>query len=197
MLLSFNPITNKVYHALLKIDVSEETMDEAKKKYTNGILTVSNCPEDDDTKSAPNNSFLTYNLAYEQFFVDFIRKVYELNQDKAVLVETHINELDNVTLLRIITILDYRDKLLFLDIIKNSSRNTFVARDVQILELLTKLATRELLFSTFHFLSKEITVCCQPNLQFPVFVSDFNYFEIYIDLAIRSHLNLCNLQVVY
>ena len=197
MLLSFNPITNKVYHALTKIDVSEDNLEEAKKKYTNGVLSISVCPEDKDTKSDNSNLFVSYNLAYEEYFVDFIRDVYDLNSDKAVLVETHINELDNVTLLRIITILDYRDKILFLDVIKNASKSTFVARDVKILELLTRLATRDLLFSTFHFLSKEITICCQPKLQFPVFVTDFNNFETYIELAIKSHLNLCNLQIIY
>lgn len=197
MLTSFSPITNKVYHALKKIDVSEETLEEAKKLYTNGILSVSDCVNWNDASCTQKSTFVSYNLAYEEYFVDFIRQVYELNSDRAVLVETRINEMDNVTLLRILTILDYRDKLLFLDMIKNASNSAFVARDVKIIELLTRLATRELLFSTFHFLSKEITVCCQPHLVFPVFVTDFNHFETYIELATNSNLHLCNLQVKY
>ena len=197
MLTSLSPITHKVYHALMKIDVSSDTLEEAKKTYTNGILCVSDCSSALNNDRMIKSTFETYNLAYEEYFVNFIRKVYEINSDKAVLIETGMNELDNVTLLRILTILDYRDKLLFLDMIKHDSKNAFVARDVRVLELLTRLATRDLLFSTFHFLSKEITVCCQPNLSFPIFVTDFSNVETYGDLAKDSNLNLCNLQIKY
>lgn len=194
---SFSPITNKVCHALMKIDVSSDTLEEAKKNYTNGILCVTNCMSTLQEERPLKSTFEVYNLAYEERFVNFIRNVYEINSDKSVLVETKMDELDNVTLLRILTMLDYRDKLLFLDIIKNASKNAFIARDVRMLELLTRLATRDLLFSTFHFLSKEITICCQPNLSFPFFVTNFDHVETYIDLAANSDLNLCNLQVKY
>lgn len=197
MLTSLSPITSKVYHALIKIDVSTDTVEEAKKVYTNGILSVTDCSSIHADEQQERNMFETYNLAYETHFVDFIHQVYALNSDKSVIVETQINELDNVTLLRILTILDYRDKLMFLDMIKDSSKSKFVTRDVKILEMLTRLATRNLLCSTFHFLSKEFTVCCLPDLTFSVFVSDFDCFDTYLELAAKSHLNLCNLQVKY
>ena len=196
MLTSFSPITNKVYHALKKIDVSVDSIEKAKSSYTHAILCVSDCDKASNNTNT-KSSFEAYNLAYEECFINFIRQVYELNSDKAVLVETKMNELDNVTLLSILTNLDYRDKLLYLDIIKNSSNNAFVARDVRILELLTRLATRELLFSTFHFLSKDITICCQPHLTFPIFVTDFNNIETYIELASNTNLMLCDIQIKY
>lgn len=197
MAASFSPITSKVYQALLKIDVTNDTIDEAKKIYTHGILTVADCNSTHAPEQRLKSMFESYNLAYEEHFVDFIRQIFDINEDKTVLVETKINELDNVTLLRIITILDYRDKLLFLEMIRNACKSTFIARDVKILEMLTKLATRNLLFSTFHFLSKETTICCQPDLTFPIFVSDFEMLETYLEIASNSNLNLCNLQVKY
>lgn len=195
MLTLFSPVTNKVYRALMKINVSSDTIEEAKNNYSYGTLCLSDGVIAMSNDSLEKCTFESYNLAYEENFVNFIRLVYEKNNDNAVLVETKINELDNVLLLRIITILDYRDKLLFLDMIKNSSKSAFVTRDVRILELLIRLATRELLFSTFHFLTCNVAICCQPNLCFPVFINEFSGFETYLELASESNLDLCNLHI--
>lgn len=197
MTTSFSPITDKVYQALIKIDVTCNTIEEAKRVYTHGILSIADCSSNQTTDDADKSMFESYNLAYEERFVSFIKKVFEMNSDKTVLVETNIQELDNVTLMRILTILDYRDKLLFLDMIRNTVKSTFVARDVKILEMLMKLATRNLLFSTFHFLSKEVTICCQPDLTFPIFISDFEMLETYLEIASSYNLKISDLQIKY
>lgn len=194
---SFSPITNKVCHALMKIDVSSDTIEDAKKKYTNGTICVSGCTPAKFEQTTSKNMFEVYNLAYEERFVTLIRNIYHRNSEKAILVQTNISNLDNVTALNILTTLDYRDKLLFLDLLKQGNLDTFVARDVKLLELLTRLATRELLYSTFHFLSDQITICCQPSLSFPLFVTDFDRIETYVELIMQANLNFCNLDIKY
>ena len=192
-----SPIDHKVFEALVKIDVTIDTCEDGINKFTNATLSVYDGDLHVNQLDQTDNVFEEYNLANEAHFVNFIHDVYEENKTNTVVVETKINELDNATLMRILTLLDYRDKLQFIDFIKCYSNSSYIVRSENILSLLTKLATRELLFSTFHFLNKKITICCHKGLNFSVFVSDFNDLETYIELARKNGLYLKNIHVKY
>lgn len=196
-MLSLSPITDKLYHALVKIDVAKETVEASKNNYTYGILNLYENSLKIQEMLETSGSVESFNLEYEENYVQFMLDVYDKNKDNAVIVDTGINDLDNVTILRILNKLDYRDKLLFIDIVRNSTSNRFIARNQNVLALLTRLSTRELLYVTFHFLTKPITICGSTNLQFPIFFTNLSDVDLYIELAEKNNLSIRDMVIKY
>ena len=192
-----SPITEKVYRALIPMNISNDTTDKDRHSYTSATLSLQHPEVETQELLDASKSFESFNLAYEDNFLGFIKDIYEMNKDNIILVKTDLNEYDNPALLHILTLLDYRDKLLFLNLIKNSTTGLYIARDEQLLILLTKLATRNLVFGTFHFLKIPVAICCGPDLKFQVYFNDFAQIDPYLEIAKEHELYFDELQVKY
>lgn len=64
----------------------------------------------------------------------------------------------------------------------------FKVLDKEIIELITKLNTRELFFCTVYFLDTPLTVWGNYNLEFPIFYKEEEGLETYKELIDKSGL---------
>jgi hypothetical protein len=184
------PISETEANSLIKIKVSSENIDEAYKQYSNGILDVFNRQLSFDEASELLSSFIEHNLKYEHRYIEFIKRVYELNKNNPIIAEVYLGNLESIDIVRIIEVLDFKDKLLFIDLIRHNSTksNLFLVTSEEGILLLTKLSTRELLFTTFHFTSIPISIIGNFELSFPTFFKSEEEHKIYKDIARKNHL---------
>lgn len=118
--------------------------------------------------------FENFNLKHEEKYLNFIKELYTLSIEDPVIIEVKFTDLSNVHILRILDTLDYKEKLLFVELIKDKmiKDDLFLIYDEEILKLFIKLSTRELVFSNFYFTKLGITLCGADDLNFPIFFSN-------------------------
>ncbi|SKA79267.1 hypothetical protein SAMN05443428_10326 [Caloramator quimbayensis] len=192
------PITKEEFYSIKKLSINHEEIEDCFKKYTHGFLDVyDHCltPEEADKLI---NSFGEHNLKYEDRFVEFMQAVYKMNKIQPVVVEFHMNGLSNIELVNILSCLDYKDKLLFIDQIRylNGDSNMFLVEDEEIITLLTKLSTRELIFSIFHFIRVPVSVCGNFDLSFPMFFAGSDGLYLYKDMARECSLHIRDIKIM-
>lgn len=191
------PINEKEFKSIIKIQVNFENIDECYEKYTYAILDVYDHQLSVDDAEQFLSSFQEHNLKHEYKFLNFIRNVYEINKEKPIVVETSIDELTNIEIIRILDGLDFSDKLIFIDLIKNNKLNSnlFFVSSIEAIVLLAKLSTRELLFSTFHFINIQASILGNYDLSFPVFFYDKDSLNKYLEIAKENDLFLRNIKI--
>jgi hypothetical protein len=191
------PITENEYNAILKIQVNSETIDNAYEQYSSAILDVFDHQLSMEEANQLLGYFVEHNLKYENRFIRFMEEVYTLNKSMPVLIEVYLKQLESTDILRILHILDYKDKLLFIDLIRNhqGESHLFLIEDEEALSLFIKLSTRELLFATFHFTNIPMTVLGNFDLSFPIFFNCKDDIEKYINIARNNQLFLRNINV--
>lgn len=192
------PITKEEFYSIRKISINHEEIEDCFKKYTHGILDVYDHCLSFEEADELLRSFEEHNLKYEDRFVEFMKAVYEINKSQPVAVEFYLNELSNIELLGILSYLDYKDKLLFIDQIRYLKDDSymFLVDDEEIMTFLTRLSTRELIFTTFHFIQVPVCICGNFDLSFPMFFVDSNGLNIYKDMARKCRLHIRDAKVM-
>ena len=124
--------------------------------------------------------------------------IYEINKSQPVVVEFYVNELSNIDLLTILSYLDYKDKLLFIEQIRylKDYSYMFLVEDKELINLLTRLSTRELNFATFYFTQIPVCICGNYDLYFPMFFMDGNGLSTYKDIAEKCGLHIRDVKIM-
>lgn len=160
------------FNSLINIKINHDDYDDNFKNYHGVFLDVFDHQLDIDEANELLTSFGEHNLRYEDRFVNFIKAAFEINTDKPIVVEIYLDEISSEDIIRILSVLDFKDKLTFLGLIRSNQCNGHysLALNKEIICLLTKLSTRELLFSTFYFTGSSMAVQGNFDLSFPVFL---------------------------
>lgn len=185
-------ISEEEFKSLVNIKINHDNFDENFQNYHGVFLDVFNHQLTFEEANEFLGYFENHNLKYEDRFINFMRNAYELNKHAPIVVEVYFDEISSVDIIRILSILDYRDKIIFIDLIRNNQCNFhfYLAMNEEIICLLTKLSTRELLFSTFFFTGASMAVAGNFDLSFPIFFKDKSLFDSYVKMAKESELFL-------
>ena len=196
-MISLKPTSENEIETILKINIHRETIDSAYEKYNNTILDVFDHQLSIKEADISIGSFVDHNLKYEHRYIQFIEDIYRANDYEPVIIEVNLNDLENLDILRILEGLDYKDKLLFIDIVRfnQSKSNTFSIENKELLNLFIKLSTREILFSVFHFTKIQITIVGACDLSFPVFSYNKNDFKELLSIATKNELFFRNTKI--
>lgn len=196
-MISLKTISENEIESMLNVHM--ETIDNAYKEYNNTILDVFDhqLSTEEVEDSDLSLDFVGHNLKYEHRYIQFIEDLYKANDYEPIIIEVHLNDLENLEILRILEGLDYKDKLTFIDIVrfnKNKS-NIFSIENKDTLHLFIKLSTREILFSIFHFTKIQITIVGSWDLSFPMFSNNKNDFKEFLSIAKRNELFFRNTEI--
>lgn len=189
---------NKI-DSVLNLKIYNNNIEDAYKKYNNATLDIFDHKLSvDEADSLSIGSFVDHNLRYEYRYVKIIEDFYRVNECKPVIIEACLNGLENLGILRALESLDYKDKLLFIDLIrfnKNNS-NVFSIKDIDFLYLFVRLATRELLFPIFHFTNIGVTIAGSWDLSFPIFFNNKDDIKKYFKIAKNNKLFFRNIKFI-
>lgn len=192
------PMMKEEFDRVRKIPINYEKIEDCFKKYTHGILDVYDHCLTFEEADELLCSFEEHNLKYENRFVEFMEAIYEINKSQPVVVEFYVNELSNIDLLTILSYLDYKDKLLFIEQIRylKDYSYMFLVEDKELINLLTRLSTRELNFATFYFTQIPVCICGNYDLSFPMFFMDGNGLSTYKDIAEKCGLHIRGVRIM-
>lgn len=174
-----------------EVEIKISDIEAGLKRYKSKILSIHNKKLTvEEEKNFTINEIGMLNSKEENKFIDFMQKAYELNNNKGAIIDFYINRLDDNSISNIAERLEGRSKELFLEIVKEMSGDTvyFKVLDKEIIELITKLNTRELFFCTVYFLDTPLTVWGNYNLEFPIFYKEEEGLETYKELIDKSGL---------
>lgn len=193
---SINTIAKNKIDSVLNLKIYNNNIEDAYTKYNNAILDIFNHQlTEDEAESSSIGSFVDHNLKYEYRYVKIIEDFYRLNECKPVIVEACLDDLENLHILRILELLDYKDKLLFIDLIRFTKKNSnmFSIENMDLLYLFVRLGTRELLFPIFHFTNIRVTIAASWDLSFPIFFNDKDDLKKYEKIAEENRLFFRNI----
>ena len=189
---------NKI-DSVLNLKIYNNNIEDAYEKYNNATLDIFDHQLSvDEADSSSIGSFVDHNLRYENRYVKIIEEFNRVNGCRPVIIETPLNDLENLDILRILETLDYKDKLLFIDLIrfnKNNS-NMYSIENNDFLPLFVRLATRELLFPIFHFTNIGVTIAGSFDLSFPIFFDNKNNLKKYLKIAENNKLFFRNIEFI-
>ena len=189
---------NKI-DSILNLKIYKNNIEDAYKKYNNAVLDIFDHQLSlDEADSSLIGSFVEFNLRYEYRYVKIIEDFYRVNECKPVIIEACLNDLENLDILRILESLDYKDKLIFVDLIrfnKNNS-NMYSIENIDLLYLFVRLATRELLFPIFHFTNIGVTISGSWDLSFPIFFKNKDDVKKYLKIAKNNKLFFRNMVLI-
>lgn len=190
------PITIEEFNSIKKIEINN--IDEGFKNYTHGVLDTHN----KGLTLAEANKFLgsleKYNLKYEERFINFMKKIYKFNKNKPTIVDFYLKNIDNAGILRILNYLDYDDKLIFINHVRNLNTDSvyFLLDNEELIPFITKLSTRELHFCTVHFTEMPLTVWGNYELSFPVFFREHKDVKLYENMARKNNLFIRDIKYI-
>lgn len=174
---------------IMKVKIRFYNIEDGFEKFKNNILSVNSDKLNlfEEKQKIKKNKFKN---EYEENFISFIQDAYKINDNKGVIIDFYINNLDDIAINNILEALDEEEGGLFLNIIHEmtGSTNYFKVDNEEILSLIVKLNAREIFFSTFYFLDKEFTVWGNYNMEFPVFYNDDQIIEKYKKIASENNL---------
>lgn len=180
----FNPIGKEEFDELIEIKVVD-SLDEGFENYISGILDVrESAPTEEELESIPFGVIEDYNILHEEKFVKFIRRVGEENSGERNFVDCYLKEAHSGGLLTALELLDYKDKLVLLELLrKGIDDNPYLELNDKIVELMLKLSTREILFTTMFYRARPITIWGNFDMAFPVFFKSEEDKEYYSEIA--------------
>lgn len=180
----FFPVKKEEFEELVEIKVVED-LDEGFEKYVSGILDIREAaPTLEETETIPFGVIEDYNILYEEKILNFIRKVYEENREERNFIDCYTAEAQSSGILTVLEYLDYKDKLAFIELLRNGlDENPYLEINEDVLDLAVKLSTRELSFTTLYFRKRPITIWGNYDLAFPVFFKTEEDKAYYTKLA--------------
>lgn len=72
----------------------------------------------------------------------------------------------------------------------------FLVEDKELINLLTRLSTRELNFATFYFTQIPVCICGNYDISFPVFFMDGNGLSTYKDIVEKCGLHIRDVKIM-
>lgn len=168
-----------------EVIITHENVEEAFDKYRYGLLdTFDHCLSYEEADEILH-SFEQHNLKYEHKFIEFMKLAFALNNDEPIIMSLPFHEIESAYVLYILNILDYSDRVAFIEQIRSlrEPRIYHKIRHKEQLELYTKLATRELYFPIFYFTKSQMTLVGNFDLSFPLFCQDKDDLNKYTSIA--------------
>jgi hypothetical protein len=180
----FTPVSKEEFESLIEIKVIED-LEEGFENYVSGILDIrETAPTEKELESIPFGVIEDYNIIYEERFIQFLKRVHEENNGERNFVDCYFKEAHSGGILTLMEFLDYKDKLVLIELLrKGIDDNPYLELNEEILELMLKLSTRELLFTTMYYRKRPITIWGNYDLAFPVFFKTEEDKEYYKNLA--------------
>lgn len=146
-----------------------------------------------------HNSILSSKVSInpEENFINFIYKAYELNGEGNSYFDFYLCKLDVEAKTSLLNLLNEEDKLVLQRCLKEIDenglfKNIYFRLNKDILSFITRLCTRESLFSTFYFAKLPCTIWGNYNMRFPIFFSDYETIEKYYGIAEESGICIDN-----
>lgn len=174
------PLIKEEFNILSKIKFNN--INEGFENYTSGILSVEESKDGEDFKD--------YNLKYESKFINFVKEAFILNNRKPILIDFYLKDLESESILKILDLLDYDDKLIFIDNLKALKEDTiyFLVEEEGLIPFLTRLSTREIFFITMYFTGVPLALWGNYNLSFPMFFKGERDLNLYLNIAKNNRL---------
>lgn len=124
-------------------------------------------------------------------YINFIEDCYSLNNGNLI-IDFYVNRLDNEAISKILEALKENEKEAFLSLMRNIDKGKiyFRVKNSEVLDVIVKLNTRNMFFSTFYFLEEELTLWGNYDLKFPMFFVSDNVIELYEKIAQKNNLNV-------
>ncbi|MBL4931484.1 hypothetical protein [Clostridium paridis] len=143
--------------------------------YINGILEINHDLGERET-------FENFNLKYEDRFIKFMEKLYDINKEAPVVVDLYLKDVNPEGIIIMLNSLDYNDQITLINHVKNIKGDEiyFKIDSKELIPFITKLSTRELHFCTIHFTKIPVTIWGNYNLAFPIFcekLGDLNFYK--------------------
>lgn len=166
----YSPVSKEEFEQLVEVKVID-SVEEGFENYVSGILDVrETAPTEKELENIPFGIIEDYNILHEEKFIHFMRRVQEENRGEKNLVDCYLKEAHSGGLLTAMELLDYKDKLIFLELLRSGiDDNPYLELNDRILELMLKLSTREILFTTMFYKKRPITIWGNYDMAFPVF----------------------------
>ena len=122
-----------------------------------------------------NDGFNNYNNktieGNEEAFISFLQEAFELNGEDNSYVDFYYNVLND------------EDKILLEKFEKNyHEKNIYFKLTKESIPFITRLSTREILFSTIYFTKYPCTIWGNYNKSFPIFYHDNNDIQQYLNI---------------
>lgn len=116
----------------------------------------------------------------EQKFIEFIDRVFQLNGKEYSYVDFYLSKLEEKAKEKLVTSLDEEDKYILKRHINEIEDETIYFRlQRKFIPFITKLCTREILFSTFYFTKFPCTIWGNYNMKFPIFFDNEDNVDKY------------------
>ncbi|KOA18553.1 hypothetical protein CLHOM_34550 [Clostridium homopropionicum DSM 5847] len=168
------PVSEELFKAKVKIRFSN--INEGFDKFQNFIL-----------KSKGEESKNTD----EQKFIEFIEKVFHLNGYENSYVDFYLSKLDEEAKNNLFTLLEEEDRSILKTHINEIKDETIFFRlQKEAVHFITRLCTREILFSTFYFTKFPCTIWGNYNMRFPMFFDDEDNVDKYKEVSESCGLSL-------
>ena len=164
------------------IDIRFNNINDGLNNFSNGIL---ECTDDSLSFKDKENKFL-----------NFFQDAFLLNSNYLI-IDFYLKNLDAEEILNLLNALDYNNKIILLNELKNLKDDSiyFTLEDSKLLDFITTLNTQSLFFCTTYFKRFPFTFWGNYNLKFPVFFSDINHLNIYKNLANKHGLSINSINI--
>ena len=111
----------------------------------------------------------------EEFVNNIIRKLYIKNTEKNSFADFYYGRLNSDEKERVKRALS-EDEVKIIEDLNLGKEEIFLRLNNEILEILLKLTTKEILFSTFYFTKSKCTIWGNYNMKYPIFFEDDEAF---------------------
>lgn len=134
-----------------------------------------------------NDGFNNYNNktieGTEEAFVSFLQEAFELNGAENSYVDFYYNVLNDEDKKKLKELINDEDKILLEEFEKNyHEKNIYFKLTKESIPFITRLSTREILFSTIYFTKYPCTIWGNYNKSFPIFYHDNNDIQQYLNI---------------
>lgn len=175
-----------------EVNVRAMNIDGYFKRFKNGILTLHHKKLTVEEENAFKEEVISKNFkGIEEAYINFIKQCFTFNKGKLV-IDFYVNRLDSEAISKIVEVLDEKEQKEFLELIENIDEDKIYFKVVNedILDIIVKLNTRNMFFTTFYFLENELTLWGNYDLKFPMFFKEYDVLEGYKEIAKKSELNI-------
>ena len=125
----------------------------------------------------------------EEDFIRFLQQAFDLNGEENSYVDFYYNVLEEEAKNRLKTLVSEEDKKLLEEFEANyKEKNIFFKLTEESIPFITRLCTREVLFSTIYFTKYPCTIWGNYNNRFPVFYKSEDVIKNYI--SIKGNLEI-------
>ena len=134
-----------------------------------------------------NDGFNNYNNktieGTEEAFISFLQEAFELNGEDNAYVDFYYNILSEEDKQRLKSLINDEDNLTLENFEKNyHEKNIYFKLTKESIPFITRLSTREILFSTIYFTKYPCTIWGNYNKSFPIFYHDNNDNQQYLNI---------------